>query len=123
VAPAHFEWDYTTVLNFIFLALFGLLYWTYRNRERLGGGSGYALDPVCGMQVETANAPASVPHEGHLVYFCSDHCRNRFEADPTRFAKVHATADGDDGGSMGMGAMPPPSAGDPDRGATHVDPA
>jgi uncharacterized membrane protein YraQ (UPF0718 family)/YHS domain-containing protein len=123
VAPAHFEWDYTTVLNFIFLALFGLLYWTYRNRERLGGGSGYALDPVCGMQVETANAPASVIHEEHLVYFCSDHCRSRFEADPTRFAKVLATADGDDGGSMGMGAMPPPSAGDPDRGATQVDPA
>ena len=79
VAPAHFQWNYTTYLNIVFLALFGLLYWTYRNRDRLGGGSGYALDPICGMQVQTANAPASLVHEGHVVYFCSDHCRHRFE--------------------------------------------
>ncbi|HUY86276.1 MAG TPA: permease, partial [Acidimicrobiales bacterium] len=79
VAPAHFEWNYTTYLNIVFLALFGLLYWTYRNRERLGGGGGYALDPMCGMQVQTANAPASMIHDGHVVYFCSDHCRQRFE--------------------------------------------
>jgi len=80
VAPARFQWDYTTYLNIVFLFLFGLLYWTYRNRERLGGGSGYALDPVCGMQVQTANAPASLVHDGHPVYFCSDHCRDRFAA-------------------------------------------
>ena len=86
VAPAHFQWNYTTYLNIIFVALFGLLYWTYRNRHRLGGGGGYALDPVCGMQVETANAPASTSYGGHPVYFCSDHCRHRFEADPARFA-------------------------------------
>jgi uncharacterized membrane protein YraQ (UPF0718 family)/YHS domain-containing protein len=78
VAPAHFQWNYTTYLNMVFLTLFGLLYWTYRNRERLGGGSGYAFDPVCGMQVQTANAPASVVHQGHPFYFCSDHCRSRF---------------------------------------------
>jgi uncharacterized protein len=79
VAPAHFEWNYTAYLNIAFLVLFGLLYWTYRHREQLGGGSGHALDPVCGMQVQTANAPASLVHEGRLVYFCSDHCRHRFE--------------------------------------------
>ena len=78
IAPAHFEWNYTTYLNVVFLLLFGLLYWLYRNRHRLGGGSGYAQDPVCGMQVETANAPASAEHEGQLVYFCSDRCAGRF---------------------------------------------
>jgi YHS domain-containing protein/uncharacterized membrane protein YraQ (UPF0718 family) len=93
VAPTHFQWNYTSYLNLVFLALFGLLYWTYRNRERLGGGGGYALDPVCGMQVETASAPASVIHRGHPVYFCSDHCRHRFEADPDRFAAAVAHAD------------------------------
>ncbi|HUY67642.1 MAG TPA: permease [Acidimicrobiales bacterium] len=86
VAPAHFQWNYTTCLNIIFLSLFGLLYWTYRNRERIGGGSGYALDPVCGMQVQTANAPTSLVHDGHVVYFCSDHCRHRFEESPERRA-------------------------------------
>jgi uncharacterized protein len=80
VAPAHFSWDYTAYLNITFLVLFAVLYWAYRNRERLGGGGGTALDPACGMQVEKANAPASVVVDGQRTYFCSDHCRHRFEA-------------------------------------------
>lgn len=80
VAPAHFSWNYTTYLNIAFLVLFGLLYWVYRNRTRLGGGQGYARDPVCGMQVETANAVASLVLDGRRVYFCSDHCKERFLA-------------------------------------------
>jgi uncharacterized membrane protein YraQ (UPF0718 family)/YHS domain-containing protein len=92
VAPAHFSWDATTYLNIFFLALFALLYWAYRNRERLGGGGGTALDPVCGMQVEKANAPASVVRNGQRVYFCSDHCRQRYEADPSRSAPATAAA-------------------------------
>lgn len=83
VAPAHFAWNYTTVLNIVFLGLFALLYWTYRNRERFGAGGGYARDPVCGMQVEVANAPASSEHGGHRIYFCSDRCRERFEQSPS----------------------------------------
>ncbi len=90
VAPAHFQWNYTTYLNIGFLALFAVLYWTYRNRERLGGGNGYALDPVCGMQVRTGDAPASSSHDGHTIWFCSDHCRMRFEADPDRFSEAPA---------------------------------
>jgi YHS domain-containing protein len=86
VAPAHFSWDYTAYLNIVFLVLFAVLYWTYRNRARLGGDDGYALDSVCGMQVEVANAPASTVQAGKRFYFCSDRCRVRFEADPERFA-------------------------------------
>jgi hypothetical protein len=84
VTPLHFEWDYTTYLNFVFLAVFGLLYWMYRHRERLGGGDGYARDPVCGMQVEVANAPASVLNGGARAYFCSDRCRLQFTSDALR---------------------------------------
>jgi hypothetical protein len=84
VAPAHFSWDATTYLNLIFLTLFAVLYWAYRNRARLGGGSGTAIDPVCGMQVDMANAPASAMVDGRRVHFCSDGCRLRFEADPRR---------------------------------------
>jgi uncharacterized membrane protein YraQ (UPF0718 family)/YHS domain-containing protein len=94
VAPAHFSWDYTTYLNIIFLALFGVIYWAYRNRACLGGGGGYALDPVCGMQVQRTNAPASAVHQGERVHFCSDRCRLRFEADPSRFATEVATPEG-----------------------------
>jgi len=80
IAPAHFSWNYTTYLNIVFIALFGLLYWTYRNRERLGGGTGYVRDPVCGMQVETAHAPSSLAHASERFYFCSDHCGELFAA-------------------------------------------
>ena len=84
VAPAHFSWNYTTYLNIAFLVLFALLYRAYRDRERWGGGRGYALDPVCGMQVETAHAPAMAVHGGQRYFFCSDRCRERFEKEPRR---------------------------------------
>jgi hypothetical protein len=116
IAPAHFQWNYTAYLNIIFLALFGFLYWTYRNLERLGGGRGYALDPVCGMQVQTAHAPASFSHDGHTVYFCSDHCRQRFEADPEKFVK--SQRDGFHDHSVRPGA----EAADPSGAETVVDP-
>ena len=79
------RWDWTTYLDIAALVAFAGLYWLYRNRDRLGGGAGYAKDPVCGMQVEAAHAPASVVHEGHRVYFCSENCGGRFLADPGRF--------------------------------------
>jgi uncharacterized membrane protein YraQ (UPF0718 family)/YHS domain-containing protein len=93
VVADHFAWNYTTYLNIVFLALFGLLYWTYRHRDRLGAGEGggrYALDPVCGMQVEKAHAPAALSFEGAPLYFCSDRCRGRFEAQ-------HGSVTGGDG--------------------------
>ena len=83
IVTTRFEWNYTTVLNVVFILVFAILYWLYRNRERLGGGVGYANDPVCGMQVQTANAPAHTTFDGRRYHFCSDHCRERFEADPT----------------------------------------
>jgi hypothetical protein len=79
-------WNYTTVLDIIALAAFAGLYWLYRNRERFGGGTGYAKDPVCGMQVQVAHAPATARHDGATYYFCSDHCQHRFTAGPDRYA-------------------------------------
>jgi uncharacterized membrane protein YraQ (UPF0718 family)/YHS domain-containing protein len=93
IAPAHFSWNYTTYLNLVFLALFGVLYYLYRNRERLGGGDRYARDPVCGMQVEKAHAPASRHHAGKQQYFCSDHCAQRFDAQEND--RRHATQGGE----------------------------
>jgi uncharacterized protein len=74
-------WNYTTFLDIVALLAFAGLYWLYRNRRRFGGGSGYAKDPVCGMQVEVAHAPAHVRHAGSDYYFCSDHCAHRFRED------------------------------------------
>ncbi|MGH3782056.1 MAG: permease [Pseudonocardiaceae bacterium] len=88
VAMGGVAWNYTTLLNIIALAVFAVLYWLYRNRERYGGGTGYAKDPVCGMQVETAAAPAGAVHDGRRLSFCSDHCQARFTAAPHRYTAV-----------------------------------
>jgi len=85
IVATRFQWNYTTFLNVAFLAVLALLYWLYRNRERLGGGIGYALDPVCGMQVRTADAPAQSSYDGQRFWFCSDHCRDRFDSEPARY--------------------------------------
>ncbi len=106
----RFEWNYTTFLNIVFLGVAAVVYWAYRNRERLGGGGGYAKDPVCGMQVETANPGATSRHDGHTVYFCSDRCRSKFDKDPARY---------DSAGDSGAGVMEAGSM-DADHGGTEV---
>jgi YHS domain-containing protein len=83
-----FGWNYTTALDIVALLGFAALYRLYRNRDRYGGGAQYAKDPVCGMQVERANAAASVTaDDGSTVWFCSDHCRERFVADARAAAR------------------------------------
>ena len=80
IVAERFSWSYTSILDIFFIAVFGLLWALAHNRQRLGGGSRYATDPVCGMQVATAHAPESLSHRGTTLYFCSRHCRERFEA-------------------------------------------
>jgi len=84
VAPTHFSWNYTTYLNIVFLALFGLLYWLYRHRGRFGAGQAQARDPVCGMQVDVAHAPATRSSSGQDFFFCSDRCAEAFVTEPDR---------------------------------------
>ena len=79
-------WNYTAFLNIAALAALAGLYWLYRNRARFGGGTGYARDPVCGMQVQVAHAPATARLDGTVYYFCSDHCQHRFTASPAPYA-------------------------------------
>ncbi len=84
VAPTHFAWNYTTVLNLVFLVVLGVLFWLSRHRQQLGGGEGYAIDPVCGMQVRTADAPAQAVVAGTTYYFCGDGCRDTYLASHSR---------------------------------------
>ena len=46
--------------------------------------SEFARDPVCGMKVSTAEAKTSV-YRGEIHYFCSQSCREKFEAEPARY--------------------------------------
>ena len=45
-----------------------------------------AIDPVCGMEIEEAQAPATTEFEGRPYYFCSESCRDEFEANPSLYA-------------------------------------
>ena len=90
--PTHVAWDYTTFLNLVFIVVAAAVWWLAGHRERFGGGAGYAIDPVCGMQVRTSDAPARMERHVTTVWFCGDRCRERFEADPERFGAEAPTA-------------------------------
>jgi protein SCO1/2 len=46
---------------------------------------GAAVDPVCGMSIHAGSDTPHATHDGHTVYFCSEHCRDRFLANPGAF--------------------------------------
>ncbi len=54
------------------------------------GGGPAARDPVCGMSVDPATAPARYEHEGRVFSFCSSGCAEAFRADPARFLGASA---------------------------------
>jgi len=47
-----------------------------------------ALDPVCGMEVEVANARWIGEHDGETYYFCAPGCKAAFEKAPAEYAGV-----------------------------------
>jgi P-type Cu+ transporter len=51
--------------------------------------AGKAVDPVCGMQV-AVDSPHRYSLEGREFRFCSRRCRDRFEADPAKYAQAGA---------------------------------
>src|SRR5437762_9852628 len=44
-----------------------------------------ATDPVCGMQVDPATAPAHTNYRGEEYYFCCLHCLQKFQTDPEKY--------------------------------------
>ncbi len=55
------------------------------------GGS--TIDPVCGMTVDLATAQHTADHDGRRWFFCSAKCRERFVADPARYAATAVDSD------------------------------
>lgn len=54
--------------------------------RRVFGRSRSAIDPVCGMEVDTRNPPGgSFEHVGTTYYFCGRGCRLEFEEDPRAY--------------------------------------
>jgi len=44
-----------------------------------------AIDPVCGMKVDPADAKHRFSYKGQDYFFCGARCRERFEAEPEKF--------------------------------------
>jgi YHS domain-containing protein len=44
-----------------------------------------AIDPVCGMQVDTAAGGIESTFDGKTYFFCAEGCRLSFEKDPCKF--------------------------------------
>ena len=44
-----------------------------------------AIDPVCGMEVDTATSLLSFEHEGVTYWFCGKGCLLEFREDPAAF--------------------------------------
>ena len=71
-------------------------------RDRIGGDEAAAApvtDPVCGMTVDPATAPARRATGPGTVYFCSAHCAAVFDAGPAQHAagvvtSLHGAGDG-----------------------------
>lgn len=42
-------------------------------------------DPVCGMQIDENEAAGQSEFEGEIFYFCSTACKEKFDANPTRY--------------------------------------
>lgn len=50
-----------------------------------------AVDPVCRMTVPTKGAKLAV-HAGHVYFFCSASCRDKFEAAPASYAQTESSS-------------------------------
>lgn len=49
-----------------------------------------AIDPVCGMSLETTEAPLTSELDGKVYYFCGEKCKEKFDASPKSYQKKSA---------------------------------
>ena len=58
------------------------------------GKSETAIDPVCGMTVETCNPGGGAStHDGNVYYFCGPGCKVAFEKDPEGYLSGEKSID------------------------------
>lgn len=53
--------------------------------EQKTEGDGIAVDPICKMDVDIANASLVSEYQGKKYYFCAQYCKNTFDADPEKY--------------------------------------
>jgi hypothetical protein len=112
IAVHALGWNLTTGLDLAAVAALTAIFVLARRGRSTGARGLYTLDPVCGMQIERATAPARTEYRGQTFFFCSDRCLERFQRNPERYSQLP---------SLAM-ASPPSSTLDPVCGMA-VDPA
>lgn len=50
-----------------------------------------AIDPVCGMTVQTQDAEHRSEYRGQVHYFCCAHCRHSFDKEPEKYLAAQAS--------------------------------
>jgi len=50
-----------------------------------------ALDPVCGMTVETTTAHFTSEYNGKTYYFCAAGCKRSFDKEPGKYVQTEAS--------------------------------
>lgn len=51
-------------------------------------------DPVCGMQVDEAQAAGKSEYHGQTYYFCSASCKTKFDQNPEQYTAQAGKAQG-----------------------------
>lgn len=77
-----FEMGWTLWLNCVAVVV---LFVTFLLGRRTATDDSVAIDPVCGMQVDTASPAAIADYDGQRYYFCAPRCQERFLATPQKF--------------------------------------
>jgi uncharacterized protein len=88
IAVHALGWNLTTGLDLAAVAALAVCFVLARQGRPTTARSLYAVDPVCGMQIERDTAPSTTDYQGQRLYLCSDRCLERFLRNPERFSKV-----------------------------------
>lgn len=67
--------------------------------EHMHVSVGTAKDPVCGMMVDPAKAPAKSEYKGQTYYFCAPGCKTSFDKDPEKYLSKASQSSAGHGGS------------------------
>ncbi len=65
-----------------------------------GTSMGMVMDPVCGMEIDPAQAAGKSEYQGETYYFCSPGCKREFDKHPEQY--VGHSAEGHSGGHHAM---------------------
>jgi xanthine dehydrogenase accessory factor len=90
-APAGLDLGPSSQEEIAVAILAELVAWRHTRRDGPLPVAAEAVDPVCGMSVAVGPAVVQTVHEGVTVFFCSEHCRVRFEAEPDRYSGLRAS--------------------------------